>query len=96
MANTMSWEVVLKRPQYNATLKKALKWSQLSIQLSPNNSYYLNTLAQLHYLNGDKQKATEVQQKAIDIYKECNECIQEAEYNEMQLVLKKMKEATFE
>ena len=96
MANTMAWEVVLKRPQYNATLKKALKWSQLSIQLSPNNSYYLNTLAQLHYLNGDKQKATEVQQKAIDIYKECNECIQEAEYNEMQLVLKKMKEATFE
>ncbi len=65
LSNEASWYVVehSKNPE---TIKKAIKWSENSLIITQKNHYYLDTLAQLYYLNGDKEKAFATQQLAID------------------------------
>jgi hypothetical protein len=65
LSNEASWYVVehSKNPE---TIKKAIKWSENSLIITQKNHYYLDTLAQLYYLNGDQEKAFATQQLAID------------------------------
>jgi hypothetical protein len=64
-ANNAAWYVVehSKNPE---SIKKAIKWSEHSLKIEKNNHYYLDTLAQLYYKNGEKEKAIATQQLAID------------------------------
>jgi hypothetical protein len=88
LANDVSWYLVenSNEPIY---LKKALKWSETSLIVEKNNHYYLDTLAQLYYKNGDKQKAIATEQKAIDANKEGDNL------EEYKMVLEKMKNGTY-
>ena len=66
-ANDAAWFVVEKMKNTNPSiLNKAINWSETSLVIEKNNHYYLDTLAQLYYLNGDKQKGIQYEQKAID------------------------------
>jgi hypothetical protein len=88
LANDVSWYLVEKSNDA-VYLKKAIKWSETSLILEKNNHYYLDTLAQIYYKNGMKQKAIETEQKAIDANQD-SENIEE--YN---LVLERMKNGTY-
>ncbi|TDP03731.1 hypothetical protein [Flavobacterium sp. 245] len=64
LCNNAAWSVVLQ-PQNANFLKEAIKWSEYSLVVTKNNSYYLDTLAQLYYKDGQKQKAIETQTLAV-------------------------------
>ena len=72
-------------------MKKAIKWSESSLRIEKNNAYYLDTLAQLYYKNGEKQKAISTQEQAL---KQASE-IDETTKQDMQNVLEKMKNGTY-
>lgn len=65
LSNAMAWDAVTKRNTDKALLKKALKWSKLSVELSPTTHYYMDTLAHLEYFLGNKEDAMELESKAI-------------------------------
>lgn len=46
-------------------LNKAIIWSKVSLELQPNEPLYLNILARLYALKGDKNSAIVTQEKAI-------------------------------
>jgi tetratricopeptide (TPR) repeat protein len=89
MANNVSWYVVDNKISDPAKIKKAIEWSEMSLKLSRNNSYYMDTLAQLYYKNGDKQKAILTQEDAIKNYKDAE--VNPDTLTEMKNVLEKMK-----
>ncbi|MTH14986.1 hypothetical protein [Flavobacterium sp. LC2016-01] len=64
LCNNAAWSVVLQ-PQNASFLKEAIKWSEYSSVITKNNPYYLDTLAQLYYKDGQKQKAIETQTLAV-------------------------------
>lgn len=64
LCNSAAWMVVLKPANANF-LKSAITWSEYSLVVTKNNPYYLDTLAQLYYKDGQKQKAIETQTLAI-------------------------------
>ncbi|KAF2512642.1 hypothetical protein [Flavobacterium foetidum] len=64
LCNTAAWSVVLK-PQNDIFLKSAIRWSEYSLVVTKNNPYYLDTLAQLYYKDGQKEKALETQTLAV-------------------------------
>ena len=64
-ANNAAWYVV-EHSKNSESIKKAIKWSEHSLKISKKNHYYLDTLAQLYYKNGEKEKAFATQQLAID------------------------------
>ena len=64
LCNSAAWDVVLKPANANF-LKSAITWSEYSLMVTKNNPYYLDTLAQLYYKDGQKQKAIETQTLAI-------------------------------
>ncbi|MFD2942925.1 hypothetical protein [Flavobacterium notoginsengisoli] len=64
LCNTAAWTVVLKAQNSNF-LKDAIKWSEYSLQVTKNNPYYLDTLAQLYYKDGQKEKAIATQTLAV-------------------------------
>jgi len=64
LCNNAAWETVLK-PENANFLKEAIKWSEYSLVVTKNNPYYLDTLAQLYYKDGQKQKAIETQTLAV-------------------------------
>ena len=64
LCNNAAWSVVLQ-PQNSNFLKEAIKWSEYSSVVTKNNPYYLDTLAQLYYKDGQKQKAIETQSLAV-------------------------------
>jgi hypothetical protein len=87
LANDVSWYLVEKSNDA-AYLAKAIKWSETSLIIEKNNHYYLDTLAQIYYKNGMKQKAIETEQKAIDANND-------GDNSEYKLVLEKMKNGTY-
>lgn len=92
LANNTAWKVVENRLT-DDYLQKALHWSETSLQIEKNNSYYLDTLAQLYYLNGDREKAIITEQKAIDNINANNDYDNQKEnYSN---VLQKMKEGKY-
>ena len=93
MANNVSWYVVDNKISDPAKIKKAIEWSEMSLKLSRNNSYYMDTLAQLYYKNGDKQKAIFTQEDAIKSYKDAE--VNPDTLTEMKNVLEKMKSGNY-
>jgi len=51
-------------------LKNALRWSGRSLEISPNNHYFLDTYANLLYKLGKKNKANAIQKKVNKLLKE--------------------------
>ncbi len=89
-ANSAAWYVVEKVKDINA-VKKAIVWSETSLIIQKDDHYYLDTLAQLYYKNGEKEKAIITEQKAINNLTE-DEYIQKGEY---EVVLEKMKNGMY-
>ncbi|MET3027245.1 hypothetical protein ABXT06_11235 [Flavobacterium sp. UW10123] len=91
VCNNAAWTVVLK-PQNSNFLKEAIKWSEYSLVISKNNPYYLDTLAQLYYKDGQTQKAIETQVLAV---KYITSDVDEETANQMKEVLTKMSNGTY-
>ncbi|WP_438966469.1 hypothetical protein [Flavobacterium sp.] len=90
-SNSIAWSVV-ENERDSELIKKAIKWSETSLKVEKNNHYYLDTLAQLYYKNGQKQKGIETEEKAIKFAQE-----NEDDYNieEYKNVLEKMQNGTY-
>ena len=90
-ANEASWYVVEKAKDANA-IKNAIKWSETSLTIEKENAYFLDTLAQLYYKNGQKEKAIQTQLKAIE---KIDQIYEEETKEEMKNVLTKMQNGTY-
>ncbi|TCN60695.1 hypothetical protein D0809_02215 [Flavobacterium circumlabens] len=91
LANTAAWSVV-EKPANAAFMKSAIVWSEYSLAVTKNNPYYLDTLAQLYYKDGQKEKAIELQKKALQY----SATVYEPEtLNDMKAVLEKMQNGTY-
>jgi len=64
LCNSAAWTVVSKPGNLNF-LKSAITWSEYSLAVTKNNPYYLDTLAQLYYKDGQKEKAIQTQTLAV-------------------------------
>jgi len=91
LANTVAWDVVEFKINTNTIIQNAIKWSEMSLKIDPKNAYYLDTLGQLYYKNGEKEKAILTEQKAIDAILTADEI----EFDEYLEVLEKMKNGTY-
>lgn len=88
LANDVAWHVVEKSAD-KATIQKAINWSETSLKISKNVHYYLDTLAQLYYKNGEKTKAISTEEKALELGKD-------SEYGEeYKITLEKMKNGSY-
>ncbi|CAM3637082.1 CDC27 family protein [Flavobacterium chungbukense] len=90
-ANSAAWTVV-ENPMNANYLKDAIKWSEYSLAVTKNNPYYLDTLAQLYYKDGQKQKAIETQALAV---KYLDASTDEVTAQEIKEVLTKMQNGTY-
>ncbi len=88
LANEVCWYIV-EKTQDKTAIQKAIKWSETSLILSKENHYFVDTLAQLYYKNGQKEKAIALEEIAIEIAKKEN---LEAEYVK---VIEKMKNGSY-
>jgi hypothetical protein len=91
LCNNAAWTVVLK-PQNSNFIKDAIKWSEYSLVVTKNNPYYLDTLAQLYYKDGQKEKAMETQTLAV---KYLNNTVDETTADDIKQTLDKMKNGTY-
>lgn len=91
LCNSAAWTVVLKPGNANF-LKSAITWSEYSLVVTKNNPYYLDTLAQLYYKDGQKQKAIETQTLAI---KYLSAEIEAETATEIRETLTKMQDGTY-
>ena len=66
LANTVAWQVVETKSKEASTIRKAIQWSEASLKIFKTDYRYLDTLAQLYYMNDQKEKALQTEQKAID------------------------------
>lgn len=66
-ANTVAWEVVTKHQTNKDLINKALVWSEMSLEIEPENHYYLDTYAHLLYFTGNIEKATQIESEAIKL-----------------------------
>jgi len=89
-SNNVAWFVVEKSKNPDS-IKKAIKWSESSLRIEKNNPYYLDTLAQLYYKNGEKQKAIATQEEALKL----SESMDEETKSDLQRVLEKMKSGSY-
>lgn len=90
-ANEASWYVVEKVKDANA-IKNAIKWSETSLAIEKDNAYFLDTLAQLYYKNGQKDRAIQTQLKAIE---KIDQVYESETKEEMKNVLTKMQNGTY-
>jgi hypothetical protein len=90
LCNDVAWFTVLN--SNDATfIKKAIKWSEYSLVVKKNDPYYLDTLAQLYYKDGQKEKAIKTQQQAVELSKD----VEEETKTEMQETLVKMQNGSY-
>lgn len=91
--NTAAWYVVEKVKNTNlSSVSNAIKWSETSLKIEKDNYFYLDTLAQLYYLNGQKELGIVTEQKAIDAALLASDSTIIEEYK---IVLEKMKNGTY-
>ncbi|CAA9198667.1 hypothetical protein FLA105534_02288 [Flavobacterium bizetiae] len=90
--NEISWAAVLdsKNQSY---IKKAINWSECSLTLNKSNPFYLDTLAQLYYKDGQKEKAVETQTLAVKHLKD--EAMEDTTANDIKETLSKMQNGTY-
>jgi hypothetical protein len=67
--NNIAWAVVEYDGDKTSFMRNAQKWSETSLVIEPNNHYYLDTLANLYFLNGEKDRAIATEKQAIEIVK---------------------------
>ncbi|MFZ0598051.1 MAG: hypothetical protein WAM46_13795, partial [Flavobacterium sp.] len=91
LANSAAWTVVSK-PGNSSFIKSAITWSEYSLVVAKNNPYYLDTLAQLYYKDGQKQKAIETQTLAV---KYLTAEVEEETAIEIKETLSKMQNGTY-
>lgn len=91
LCNSAAWTVVLK-PANSGFIKSAIIWSEYSLVVTKNNSYYLDTLAQLYYKDGQKEKAIQTQTLAV---KYLNAAVEEETASEIKETLSKMQNGTY-
>lgn len=91
LANNTAWAVVETKERDIATIRAAIKWSEASIKVVKNDIHCLDTLAQLYYMNNEKQKAIATEQLAIDNLN-TKDKVRLEEYG---AVLEKMKNGTY-
>ncbi|MEO7975958.1 hypothetical protein [Flavobacterium sp.] len=91
LANTAAWAVVQKLSNSNF-IKDAIGWSEYSLIVTKNNPYYLDTLAQLYYKDGQKEKAIQTQTLAVKFLS--NEVEQQTAF-EIRETLTKMENGTY-
>ena len=89
-SNEAAWFIV-EKSKNPESVKKAIKWSESSLRIEKNNPYYLDTLAQLYYKNGEKQKAIATQEQALKY----SETMGEETKADLETVLEKMKNGTY-
>lgn len=89
--NEVAWSIVLESNNISL-IKKAIMWSEMSLKVTKNNGYYLDTLAQLYYKDNQKDKAIMTQKLALSAM-EGDESTDV--YQEMQEVLNKMQNGTY-
>ncbi|WP_296148543.1 hypothetical protein [uncultured Flavobacterium sp.] len=89
-SNETAWFVV-EKSKNPESVKKAIKWSESSLRIEKNNPYYLDTLAQLYYKNGEKQKAISTQEQALKF----SETMDEETKADLETVLEKMKNGSY-
>ncbi|GAA3523606.1 hypothetical protein GCM10022393_43100 [Aquimarina addita] len=90
LCNSLAWDVATKHNTNKELLKNALEWSRLSIALSPESHYYLDTNAHLEYFLENQEKAIFLENKAIALAKESNH----ENLSEYKSTLEKIKEKT--
>lgn len=91
LCNSAAWAVVLK-PANSGFMKDAINWSEYSLIVTKNNPYYLDTLAQLYYKDGQKDKAITTQELAV---KFLNVNVEEQTASEIRETLTKMQNGTY-
>jgi hypothetical protein len=91
LCNTAAWTVVLK-PANSSFIKAAISWSEYSLIITKNNPYYLDTLAQLYYKDGQKEKAVATQALAV---KYLTPEVEEGTASEIKETLAKMQNGTY-
>lgn len=89
-SNEAAWFVVQKAKNPES-IKKAIQWSESSLRIEKNNPYYLDTLAQLYYKNGEKQKAIATQEQALKFSQDMGDETKA----DLESVLEKMKNGTY-
>lgn len=67
--NEASWLIVTDYFSDKETVQLGIKWSETSLKIEPKNPYYLDTLAHLYYINGDKEKGIKTLEEVIKISK---------------------------
>lgn len=91
--NVAAWFVVEQENKDNKkALTDAIKWSEISLMIEKDNYFYLDTLAQLYYLNGQKALAISTQEKALDF---ATRALGSETAAEFKIVLEKMKNNTY-
>lgn len=88
--NNTAWKVVEEHKTDRKLLDKALKWSKTSLELESENPYYLDTYAHLLYFTGDREKAIEMQRKALQSLNKNEEYYEQELKDEVTEALKKM------
>ncbi|MFH6998331.1 hypothetical protein ACHRVZ_10395 [Flavobacterium sp. FlaQc-57] len=91
LCNSAAWTVVLK-PANSSFIKSAIIWSEYSLAVTKNNPYYLDTLAQLYYKDGQKEKAIATQTLAV---KYLTSDVEEETAIEIRETLSKMQNGTY-
>ncbi|MBF4506721.1 hypothetical protein IRZ83_08570 [Flavobacterium sp. JLP] len=91
LANSTAWLTVLK-PANSSFIKDAITWSEYSLVVTKNNPYYLDTLGQLYYKDGQKEKAIQAQTLAV---KYLSADVEEETANEIRETLSKMQNGTY-
>lgn len=91
LANTVAWQVTLK-PENASYIKAAINWSEYSLIITKNNPYYLDTLGQLYYKDGQKEKAIATQTLAV---KYLTPEVEEQTAMEIRETLTKMQNGTY-
>ncbi|GAA3764378.1 hypothetical protein [Flavobacterium ginsengiterrae] len=91
LLNNTAW-LTVQNPQYSDYLKKAIKWSECSLAIVKNNPYYLDTLGQLYYKDGQKEKAIATETLAV---KCLNDNADDTTAEEIKNVLAKMQNGTY-
>lgn len=91
--NEAAWFIVEKEINVKTDeLSPAIKWSQTSLLIEQNNYFYLDTLAQLYYKNGQHDLGTATEQKAYDLAVVAADTLS---IDEFKVVLDKMKNGTY-
>lgn len=65
LGNAVAWQAVTKHNYDKVLLTKALEWSKLSVEVSPEKHRYTDTYAHLLYFLGSTEEAMKIESNAI-------------------------------